>query len=396
MPYIIKPSREIVVPAARGPRFEGAVNIKKIDRKGKVTKEVSFKNTLTDKFLEYGLPPVEDSSYAMYYDAPKDSGFLAVGTGVQTEPTTTDHQLGNESMRKRSQVLAFPSTLTSEQEKNGSASIATIGAGGPETDYLTIPYWASFDYNEAIGDITEVALAMSSSTAYDNLSRALIRDPQGTPIAISKTSNEKLEITYEIRVYRPQETTHVVTLDGVDYGFMTLTRARYLNFISGPDPFSTSVNSSGVIADRGGVDDPFLNQSSVIGNVMEATYLNSSKREFDPERNQFWEGMMAPDYTVNSAAGTSESTNYYRLQPAADARNCFRLANLHPTYSSRDPVTKKSIFAYTVETYTASDQTVGPLNNILVVDPQTLNLKALTVPADYRLDFEIGRTRGRN
>jgi hypothetical protein len=68
----------------------------------------------------------------------------------------------------------------------------------------------------AAGNLAEVGVGASSTA--NLFSRALILDNMGSPTTITVLSDEVLDVTYELRVYAPEDDwTGTVTLDSVDY-----------------------------------------------------------------------------------------------------------------------------------------------------------------------------------
>lgn len=73
-----------------------------------------------------------------------------------------------------------------------------------------------FAEGDAAGNLAEVGISPSAS---GNLfSRALILDNMGSPTTITVLSDEVLDVTYELRVYPPEDDFEgTITLDSVDY-----------------------------------------------------------------------------------------------------------------------------------------------------------------------------------
>ena len=71
-----------------------------------------------------------------------------------------------------------------------------------------------FTPGQATGNLSEVGIGWNSGL----FSRALIKDGAGDPTTITVLSDEYLDVTYELRTYRPAaDSTYNVTISGVTY-----------------------------------------------------------------------------------------------------------------------------------------------------------------------------------
>lgn len=86
----------------------------------------------------------------------------------------------------------------------GTTTTDTGASGAP--DYFS---WRTYTWTSAVGALgnnilTEIAVA-PGNTNTDIFSRELIRDSVGNPTSFPISSDEQLEVTYELRLYVPQQ-----------------------------------------------------------------------------------------------------------------------------------------------------------------------------------------------
>lgn len=175
-----------------------------------------FKNLITNWGMDRIGPGTLNSSY------------IYLGTGTAT-PTVGDLQLANYAAR------------------------TDLHAHTPEVierDETATLFWTQtslnkrFNPGKAVGTFTEIGFGDNGSVpptpspTYRLMSRALIVDGSGSPVAITVLADEYLDVTYTVRMYPPlADSTQTVTISGVSYTF----NSRGLNF-----PNSVSVVASAV------------------------------------------------------------------------------------------------------------------------------------------------------
>ena len=129
----------------------------------------------------------------------------AVGTGTTT-PSITDTQL-------TTQVGVWPNT-----SGYGPSFNSTYVAGPPS--YWSLTYTYVFNQGQIVANISEIgtgAYATSSAVNITTFSHALIMSG-GTPTTISLTSQDILEVTFELRVYlNTTDTAYSTTISGTSY-----------------------------------------------------------------------------------------------------------------------------------------------------------------------------------
>ena len=145
-------------------------------------------NLILNKGLDHGLAnwggiiwhPVEDEQYRGFEQM---FVYVAVGTGTAA-PATTQTGLQNELAR--------------------TAANLWLGAGRTRTrlsnGVYRVTFTRAFNYNQANGNLTEFGGSHSGDSADGTHTRELFRDSGGNPIVITKTSNERLAITYHFEV----------------------------------------------------------------------------------------------------------------------------------------------------------------------------------------------------
>ena len=171
-----------------------------------------------------------------------NSSYIYLGTGTAT-PTVGDLQLANYAARTDSH-----------------APVITVG----ERDTTNTLFWAQrslnkrFSPGQAVGTFTEIGFGDAGSVpptpapTYRLMSRALIVDGSGSPVAITVLADEYLDVTYTVRMYPPlADSTQTVNISGVTYTF----NSRGLNFTA-----TVAVNSS-VVNYRSG----FSGQGTLVG-----------------------------------------------------------------------------------------------------------------------------------
>ncbi len=121
----------------------------------------------------------------------------AVGTG-SVEPDPTDTALGTEIAR------------TSTLQSGGANETTEVGSG----QYQMVRTW-EFDFDEANGNLTEVAIARAASS--NVVVRELFRDSEGDPITVTKTSDYLLRVTYTFTITLTPTTLTAgsFTIDGI-------------------------------------------------------------------------------------------------------------------------------------------------------------------------------------
>lgn len=163
--------------------LEGWYTLRAIRRSGRVTRERTFKVEACR-----ALPPFRNLITDLGLDrfGSMDSGlvyrYCHVGTGTAT-PSVTDTQLQT--------FLAAVGT---------TPSTASANSGPP--DYYS---YRTFTWTSAIGalgnnNLTEIGISGQSTNGL-LFSRELIRDSNGNPAAFPISSDEQLEVTYELRLY---------------------------------------------------------------------------------------------------------------------------------------------------------------------------------------------------
>lgn len=164
-----------------------------------------FKNLITDWGLANIGPGTLNSSY------------IYIGTGTAT-PVVGDLQLANYAARTDSSA---PTPVVSERDATATS------------------FWSQTSLNkrfspgQAVGTFTEIgfgnngSVPPAASPTYRLMSRALIVDGGGSPVAITVLADEYLDVTYTVRMYPPiTDSTQTVNLSGVTYTF----NSRGLNF----------------------------------------------------------------------------------------------------------------------------------------------------------------------
>jgi len=152
-------------------KIEGRISFQLINRLGKITRAGESKNLILDQ----GLDLVADNGLATAVFA-----YCAVGTG-STAPATSDTSLVSELARTNNTFDSDTYTKTA----NGVYDISR---------------YFEFAYGSANGNLTEFGMSPDSAGGSNLFSRALFVDGGGSPTTITKTSDEKLRVTYTLTV----------------------------------------------------------------------------------------------------------------------------------------------------------------------------------------------------
>ena len=140
---------------------------------------------------------VTNNGLDLFGDSLASIQYCQVGTGSATPAN------GNTALASR---VAGTSTIQNTSE----------GAQSSAPYFCWVQNTYRFAEGVAAGNLAEVGIGASS--AANLFSRALILDNMGSPTTITVLSDEVLDVTYELRVYPPDEDFEgTVTLDSVDY-----------------------------------------------------------------------------------------------------------------------------------------------------------------------------------
>lgn len=197
------PVVEICVPSMQC-TLEGIFYLELIDAKTKKVKQsFEFHNLLTDSGMDGIGVGGNGGRFIDFYN------YLGVGTS-NTTPLVTDTTLGAELVRVNANegitdVVGFVTGSGYPTNKSGSYHFRRVNR--------------VFDETQANGNLTELGW-FDLSSAGTMLIRSLIKDSTGTPVTITKTSNDQLRVKHEIRLYPPtQITTGSVIVGAVTYSY---------------------------------------------------------------------------------------------------------------------------------------------------------------------------------
>lgn len=115
------------------------------------------------------------------------STYLCLGSGVVTEPSVTDTNLGNQVAQSSSTVRFSTKKELSSYDSNGF--------------HITLTSVTEFEGLST--EITELGLRRDNSTTGTLITRALIKDLAGNPTSISVGAGQTLRLTYLMYMYFP-------------------------------------------------------------------------------------------------------------------------------------------------------------------------------------------------
>lgn len=122
-------------------------------------------------------------------------------------------------------------TLQSRVETTGNLISETSGVETSSPRYAWAINVYEFAEGAAAGNLTEIAVGPSSGANY-TYSRSLFKDAQGDPVTVTVTADERLQVTYEFRLYIPEtDVTGSVDIGGTTHSYTA--RASRANDSSG-------------------------------------------------------------------------------------------------------------------------------------------------------------------
>lgn len=204
------------------PKIEGWFTVQLLDANTKnIIEQHTFPNVITDN----GMNAIGSKTFS-----PAIISSLQAGQGTST-PTGTDTSLA-------SPLAGVANTGDSFGETYGSG---TDGAG--------MTYWYArinrlFVESQANGNITELGWWNGSNASGDFCVRTLVRDSGGTPIVITKTSQNQLRVIYEYRLYPPtgSDVSGTISVGAQTYGYIIRPQNIFQEQGWGTGPFGFSQN----------------------------------------------------------------------------------------------------------------------------------------------------------
>lgn len=214
-------------------KVEGWLTLRARRRSGRVTRERQFRVTrrsprFHNTFLNNGLNA--------FFELSPNSGFLyraSVGTGT-TPPAFTDTALVNFA------GLVNPGSFVAPANNGGF----TVGTPG----YT----WRTYTWTSEIGalgtlNITEIGIGAGTTDGTNLHVRELVRDSGGDPVAFPLTDEEALELTYELRLYHPNDDAEVgITISASPHDVLV----RPIGAGSSPNAWSLLASSSNTISSQ--------------------------------------------------------------------------------------------------------------------------------------------------
>lgn len=182
-PFIYIPDRSIVEVGIQPPAMmmQGFITWRLL-RKGRVVRENPFAEK--NKLVTSGLNQLATQAFGTV------RGNAAVGTGSAV-PAATDTAL---------QAEVSPGRAAAASPTSGYVAIG----GGVTEDYYWYKSVYTFIETQANGNLTEFGLFNSATSGAGVMwCRHLFKDVGGIPTTIVKTSDDQLEVTYELRLFPP-------------------------------------------------------------------------------------------------------------------------------------------------------------------------------------------------
>lgn len=159
-------------------------------RTGLIAQRLEFPNMIVDAGLDW-----------MGANRVDGCGFIGAGTGnAETTAIMTD--------------LVAPLARTNNTVGVSTPSESGFDTTTPGAEFAWYRMTRLFTTAQANGQLTEVGL-FSASAGGTMFCRNLFRDGSGNAVAVTKTSEFELRVTYEVRWYAPPVTPYTTTINGV-------------------------------------------------------------------------------------------------------------------------------------------------------------------------------------
>jgi len=232
----------------------------------------------------------------------------------QIAATTISNLVGYMNLGTGSTAPAFTDTgLVAEVATARQGGVQAVGptyvAGTPDYAYRRNMY--AFTELFANGNLTEVGLFWAGSGGSTMFIRQLLKDSGGTPVTVTKTSSDQLQITHEFRFYPPTaDVAGSVTFSGQTYtlatrcGNVSSATTRLLgSYLSNHS--HSGVNETDVLAVRsGGPSSGTGPNSSTITAYVAGSYYLETKDTWDIGSANFTTG-------IGSLASWDGNAYYY-------------------------------------------------------------------------------------
>jgi hypothetical protein len=276
-PTLWIPKRRYLEIESPQPRYQGWFNIKLIDAKtGRVKRELDFPNLIVDAGLDF------------------------LGSGGASGTCMNNAQMGTGGTAPVASDTALQTPIGTRVIKDSA-----VTASGPAFAYWQQTLQFTFLEANANGNLAEIGL-FSASSGGTMWTRQVLKDGTGTPTTITKTSAERLQVTYNVRLHSPTvDVGGNVTISGVVYAYTV--RAAQINqsgawgafplagFFAGGSTaaYATESNvlgtTSGVIA--GPQDGTTTQTSTTIGAYTPGSFNRQHTYFWDTDRANFATGV---------------------------------------------------------------------------------------------------------
>jgi hypothetical protein len=195
------PEKEAEIPSTTdaieiGVKLAGHYHLQLLDKDTReVQKELSFSNVLTDTFMNaMGNGGSAGSSLMTGY-----LQYCQVGVGSvagASAPSGTDTTLNNP-IGDFAEFGTFPGQIADRYPFTAKGVTGSISGS-----YFYVHSTYEFLETQANGNLTEIGI-LSDDSPVTLMSRSAIKDSSGTPVTLSKTSDNLLRVHYELRLYPP-------------------------------------------------------------------------------------------------------------------------------------------------------------------------------------------------
>lgn len=148
-----------------------------------------------------------------------DGGMNAIGQRSGGEISAFEYfQVGEGSVPVSSSDVGLATPISVRVNRSDEAVVSVSGSDATGS-FWDVTFSRYFLTTEANGNITEIGAFTSSSNGRMS-SRALVRDEFGSPVAITKTSDNQLRVRYTVRTYLPtSDITGSINMQGNDYNY---------------------------------------------------------------------------------------------------------------------------------------------------------------------------------
>lgn len=312
-----------------GARLQGRLHWQLVGRDGKVKQEGEQSNLVLDSGLDHV------ASYSIVTNGGAGvARYAAVGTG-STAPATSQTGLDSEIARTSTLgVVSYP-------------GVTTETANGVFEHKID----REFGFAEANGNLTEWGFSPGSAGT-SLFCRELFRDGSNNPITVTKTSSEKLRLTYTLTItFTPvtaQAANFTITDLGAKVGTFCVAKSSASLVHNLPEFFSRYMRAlvgTGTDTIRCAYTSSRLSPSYAIGLVTPSSYAT-------PTFSAFVSGTWERTISFTADTGSWNATNYSWTLAGAEAGGTIRVQGYVFSFDVGEQFVKDNLHTLSVDLFT--------------------------------------------